>query len=159
MVLSFPAEEYRPLEELRLMTDREPAFYNNIVLHGLEPVGLLTYWDLGCFYYGEHFAIDPGMRNGGYGRAAMEWLCARVTPLVLEVEMPEEEMARRRIGFYQRLGFQLWNNDYLQPPYRKGDRSFPLRLMAYGALDSEKDFAHVRRCIYNKVYGADVSDV
>ena len=39
------------------------------------------------------------------------------TPVVLEVEMPTDEMSKRRIGFYERLGFELDNQVYHQPPY------------------------------------------
>ena len=77
MVQSFPPEEYRPLEQLRLYTDTKPAFYNNIVLESDDtPVGFFTYWDFGTFCYGEHFAIDPARRNGGYGARVIERLCA-----------------------------------------------------------------------------------
>ena len=61
---AFPPEEYRPLEELRLYTDNKPHFYNNIIFHHDTPVGFITYWDFGKFYYVEHFAVDPTQRNG-----------------------------------------------------------------------------------------------
>ena len=66
MTQSFPSEEYRELEELRKYTDTKTHFYNNIIFHNNTPVGLITYWDFGHFYYIEHFAIDPAQRNGGY---------------------------------------------------------------------------------------------
>ena len=37
--------------------------------------------------------------------------------LLCGVEIPEEEMAKRRINFYQRQGFSLWEKPYQQPPY------------------------------------------
>ena len=64
MTQSFPSEEYRELEELRKYTDTKTHFYNNIIFHNNTPVGLITYWDFGHFYYIEHFAIDPAQRNG-----------------------------------------------------------------------------------------------
>lgn len=155
LTASFPPEEYRALEQLRLYTDTREAFHNNVILDGETPVGLFTYWDFGDFCYGEHFAIDPERRNGGYGKRALEELCRTVhpRPIVLEVEMPEEEMARRRIGFYQRQGFALWDKPYQQPPYKPGDGYLPMRLMAYGGMDPEQDFGKVRDCIYHEVYG------
>ena len=58
--------------------------------------------------YGEHFAVDPDERGGGYGGKALRLLCEELqTPVVLEVELPFDEMSRRRIGFYQRSGFTL----------------------------------------------------
>ena len=73
------------------------------------PVGFITYWDFDSFYYVEHFATNPALRNGGYGKRTLEYLCNYLKhPIVLEVERPVEEMAKRRISFYQRQGFTLW---------------------------------------------------
>lgn len=155
MIASFPPEEYRALDQLRLYTDTKPAFHNNIIFDENTPVGFFTYWDFGTFCYGEHFAIDPARRNGGYGRLTLEELVRHVHPLpiVLEVEMPEEEMARRRIRFYERQGFTLWDKPYRQPPYKPGDEYLPMRLMAYGDLHPDKDYDRVKDCIYREVYG------
>ena len=69
-----------------------------------------------------------------------------------EVEMPEEEMAIRRINFYKRQGFTLWEKPYMQPPYKSGDDYLPMLLMAYGDLECDKDFEQVKKCIYREVY-------
>ena len=155
MIASSPPEEYRALDQLRLYTDTQPAFHNNVILDDETPIGLFTYWDFGAFCYGEHFAIDPARRNGGYGKRALEELCRIVhpRPIVLEVEMPVEEMAQRRINFYRRQGFKLWDNPYRQPPYKPGDGYLPMQIMAYGDIDPEQSFEKVRDCIYRHVYG------
>lgn len=153
MTRSFPSDEYRDLDELRDFTDHRPHFYNNVVLNDGTPIGLLSYWDFDDFYYAEHFAIEPTQRNGGYGKVVLQHLCQLLDkPIVLEVEEPDEEMARRRIGFYQRNGFVLWDNEYRQPPYKPGDPCLPMRLMVYGPLDSRKDYNRVVRRIYRDVY-------
>ena len=151
---SFPSEEYRALEQLREYTDRKKEFYNNVIFDGERRIGFITYWDFGHFYYAEHFATDPTVRNGGYGKRILEALCRHLSrPIVLEVECPDNEIARRRIGFYQRQGFQLWEKEYRQPPYKEGDSFLPMYLMAYGDLDAERDFEEVRRTLHSKVYG------
>ena len=61
-------------------------------------------------------------------------------PIALEVEIPEEEMAKRRINFYQRQGFSLWEKPYQQPPYKTGDNYLPMLIMAYGDIECGKDF-------------------
>ena len=153
MTASFPSEEYRPLEELRNYTDSKPHFYCNIILHQNTPVGFITYWDFGHFCYVEHFAIDPSQRNGGHGKNVLNHLCHQLKkPIILEVEMPEEEMAIRRINFYKRQGFTLWEKPYMQPPYKSGDDYLPMLLMAYGDLECDKDFEQVKKCIYREVY-------
>lgn len=157
LIASFPPEEYRAPDQLRLYTDTQPAFHNNIVFDEDTPVGFFTYWDFGTFCYGEHFAIDPNRRNGGYGQRTLEALAAHVHPLpiVLEVEMPEEEMAQRRINFYRRHGFTLWDKPYQQPPYKPGDGFLPMMLMAYGNIDPDQAYETVKARIYREVYGTE----
>ena len=73
-------------------------------------------------------------------------------PLVLEVEMPDNELAQRRIGFYQRQGFQLWDEcPYEQPPYHPEDESLPMYLMVHGPLTPEA-FPAVCTLIHREVY-------
>ena len=153
MTDSFPAEEDRSLEELRNYTDNKPHFHCNIILLQNNPIGLITYWDFGHFYYVEHFAIAPSQRNSGHGKNVLYHLCRQINkPVVLEVEIPEEEIAIRRINFYKRNGFNLWEKPYMQPPYKAGDNYLPMRLMAYGNLECGKDFEQVKECIYREVY-------
>ncbi|WP_303011195.1 GNAT family N-acetyltransferase [uncultured Bacteroides sp.] len=154
LINSFPPEEYRQLEELREYTDRTDNFHNNIIFDDHLPVGFITYWDFENFYYVEHFATDPALRNGGYGKRTLEFLCKELTlPIVLEVERPIEEMAQRRINFYQRQGFTLWEKDYHQPPYKPGDDFLPMYLMVHGSLDPEKDYEDIRHKLHTVVYG------
>ena len=153
LTLSFPTEEYRPLEEWKHYTDEKKQFHNQVILDGDRPVGLITHWDFGTFCYVEHLAIAPEARNGGYGGRILQQLQAHLQrPIVLEVEEPTEEMARRRIGFYQRHGFQLWESPYLQPPYRTGDGLLPMHLMAWGTLREEEAFDEVKQTLYREVY-------
>ena len=153
LTASFPPEEYRELSELKRYTDTLPRFYNNIILYDKKPIGLITWWDFDDFYYIEHFAIDPNHRNGGYGRKLMEHVSALLNrPIVLEVELPHEEMAERRIDFYKRQGFTLWEKEYIQPPYKAGYDGIPMYLMVLGSLDSNRDFDTVGLRIHRDVY-------
>jgi len=153
LMASFPPEEYRDLDILREYANNHPKFYCNIILNHTTPIGLLTYWDLEDFYYIEHFAIDPNQRNGGYGRKLLDYLVEFLEkPIVLEVEHPTEEMAQRRINFYKRQGYILWEKEYIQPPYRPGFPELPMFLMTLGGLTPEKDFENVKRRIHKEVY-------
>lgn len=157
LTTAFPPEEYRELEKQREYTDRMAHFHPHIIFDDHTPIGLITYWDFGYFYYFEHFAINPALRNGGYGQKVLNHLCNELhLPIVLEVEAPVEEMAQRRINFYKRHGFHLWEKAYLQPPYRTGDNFLPMHLMVHGNLACEKDFEEVKNLIYKEVYGVKV---
>ncbi len=135
LTAAFPPEEYRDFEELRALTQSDPRFRNHAILDRGEPVGVLSYWDFGRFHYVEHL------------RSRLH------TPVVLEVERPDSELAARRIAFYRRNGFTLWESDYVQPPYRPGGDAVPMRLMVCGALCEADDFASVKETIHREVYG------
>lgn len=152
LVAAFPTDEYRELTEWRKLTAGKDIFHNHLICDGATPAGLLSYWDFGRFHYVEHFAISPQLRNCKYGeRALRRLLCDLPTPVVLEVETPDNDMARRRIGFYRRQGFVLWGGEYRQPPYRPDGRWLPMHLMAHGSL-AETEFRAVRDTIYAEVY-------
>lgn len=150
---SFPEDERRDFRLIRQLIEKKPCFAAYVLLQDDVYVGFITAWTFDTFTYVEHFAIDEAARNGGIGGVAMkQFLSICETPVVLEVEMPADEMSKRRIGFYERLGFVLDENIYHQPPYRDGNSWLEMRLMTYGALDMTQAFDRVRDIIYTQVY-------
>ena len=69
-----------------------------------------------------------------------------------EVELPETEMARRRIGFYQRGGFVLNPYPYVQPPISAGRNPLPLAIMSAPRAIGPEEFEEFRRLVYTRVY-------
>lgn len=151
---AFPPEERRDDDAQRDNTDHRPQFHPHVIKDGDEPVGLMTYWKLDDFVYVEHFAVHASKRNGGYGaRSMMHCLETAGAPVVLEVEMPGNELSRRRIAFYERCGFRLCLLPYRQPPYRDGDGWLPLYLMYAGIDDISEHFDRITKAIHETVYG------
>ena len=76
-------------------------------------------------------------------------------PIVLEVEPPTTETARRRIAFYERNGFSLCERAYVQPPYRPWEETEGLTLLLMTTAPDflEEHFDEVRATIYAEVYG------
>ncbi|WP_321438380.1 GNAT family N-acetyltransferase [uncultured Bacteroides sp.] len=150
---AFPKEERREISLQREYTDHKKHFHNNIILIDEVPVGFIVYWKFDSFFYVEHFAIDATKRDGGYGQKALDALKEQLkSPIVLEVEQPRDEISERRIRFYQRQGYQLWKNEYQQPPYRKKDNYLPMQLMVHGELDCDSDFELIKTTLYKEVY-------
>lgn len=151
---SFPEVERRDFALVRQLIADEPAFQLRVFCFDGCYVGFISNWQFEGFRYAEHFAIDPAARNGGIGTKVLRhFLALSEDPVVLEVELPEDEWACRRIGFYERQGFRLDTHRYLQPPYRSGGEAIELRLMTYGTLDLSDRFEEVSRMIHHKVYG------
>lgn len=153
---SFPIDERREIAELTRIIEQRSDFHIVGAFSDNTFLGFFTYWrwDDHHMAYGEHFAIKPEARCGGIGRQVLEHVLALVElPMVIEVEPDTEPMARRRVGFYERMGFKLWRNvAYVQPPYSPGRSSMPLMLMSHGHM-TEDTLKHTARLIHQRVYG------
>ncbi|MFR9649786.1 MAG: GNAT family N-acetyltransferase [Rikenellaceae bacterium] len=116
---AFPENERRGLDYHTETMNRE-LFHCDVVLDSDEPIGILFWWDLSDFIFVEHLATTPAVRGKGYGNQILNELIASSNrPILLEVEHPEDELSRRRIGFYERMGFILNHHPYRHPSYQQ----------------------------------------
>ena len=147
MQASFSDDEYRPYDEqLALFEEPEYRIY-------YMPAGFLAVWEFKSFIYIEHFAVDPALRNSGTGSAMLQELVKQYQkPICLEVELPEDELTRRRIGFYERNGFVFNEYPYIQPPISKGKSPVPLRIMTYKNEITREEFQKMKEILYRRVY-------
>lgn len=157
MQSAFPPEERRPTAQQRDYTDHNPRFHACLIMENKRFLGLLNYWTLDGFAYIEHLATLPELRGKGIGQQALQLFTNRIErPVILEVEPPTDGLTARRIAFYQRCGFKLWeHNSYIQPPYSPDLPSVPLLLMAYGPADETSDFEHILHELHTCVYGVE----
>lgn len=150
---SFPFDERRSYhDEKRMLGDPRHTVY---VVYGPtnEVQAFLTAWDLHEFVFVENFAVSSHLRNRGLGGEMMEELKRRsYKRIALEVEPPETETARRRIGFYERHGFFLNDYAYMLPSLGEGKKSIPLQLMTTGTPLDEAGFEALRADIYKYAY-------
>ncbi len=128
---AFPLLERRP-SDYHAATLLCEQFHAEAIKENDQFVGIMYWWDLPSFRYIEHFAILPELRGQKLGeRALTMFMNEDAKQVILEVEIPEEEMQRRRIAFYQRFGFHLSLLPYQQPPYRPEHDFLPLHIMTY----------------------------
>ena len=110
-------------------------------------------WKFSRFYYIEHFAIHPQHRNHSYGSEVIRLFLSTVSlPVVLEVEMPKTITASRRIHFYERLGFYVMSNFYMQPPYDGESFLLPMLIMSNDYHFTNKHFHLIKEVLYKEVY-------
>lgn len=153
MKKSFPDDEYRPYREQKKLLDNPlyTIYVSRDIHRNIQ--GFLAVWDFEDFAYIEHFAVDPECRNSGLGsRLISELTTLLKKPICLEVEPPDTKMALRRIGFYQRNGFHLLPDPYMQPPISPGKSKIPLRIMTSEEGTDHHGFLHIRDVLYRLVY-------
>lgn len=108
-----------PIEEQRTTSHQQDALvaehYHLICyLNDNELIGFIAYWKFDTYLYIEHFAIAPTQRNGGIGGKILDQFISQTTKkVIIEIEPLDNEMAKRRCGFYSRHGFMP--NPYLHP--------------------------------------------
>ena len=155
MEKSFPRDEHRPCEEQKALLDNER--YNiRVATDDGKVVAFIAYWKLEDLLYIEHFATDPECRGRGIGAMILSDICRENNGTVcLEVEPPESEITRRRIGFYERNGFHLNEYPYIQPPISKGCEPVPLMIMTYKNKIDRSEFENIRDLLYKEVYKTD----
>ncbi|QHL89127.1 GNAT family N-acetyltransferase [Nibribacter ruber] len=152
---AFPPEERRSLPQQDTLL-QEPAYSFNAIFHKKDLVGILGFWQLPSVVFLEHFAIHAAGRGQGLGEKVLQqFLAESSAPVVLEVEPPATELARRRIRFYERLGFLLHSFPYQQPPYSPEKPWVPLQLMSFPKALALPAFETMVQDLYRQVYKVD----
>lgn len=146
---AFPLEERRPWMSI-LANNKKECFDFFVIQDGGLFVGIISIWQFDDFNYIEHFAISPMLRSQGFGSKVIELVREKYTkPFVIEVELPENTLAIKRIDFYKRLGFFLRPEDYIQPPYTEG---LPFVSMNIMTTDNTIGFEHIKLTLYKEIY-------
>ncbi len=152
MERSFPKEEYRPYAgQEALLSD--PAYAIYTAKEGGSILGFAVVWELEDILFLEHLAVAPEHRNSGIGSQLLEYIRGSAKRVCLEVEPPETELTRRRVGFYERNGFFFNDYPYEQPFLGQGTGPIPLRIMTTGGTITPATFARIRELLYSRVYG------
>ena len=156
--LAFPPLERRTWAGLEYELNYEKRFCANALIQEGVFVGLFNYWTFDRFYYIEHLAIIPKLRSRGIGSEAMRiFMDQTKLPIVLEVEMPNNIIASRRIMFYEKLGFSIVAHNYAQPPYDGNGFFIPELIMSNDIHFANKHFDMIKEILYENVYHYELS--
>ena len=139
---AFPYKERRAIAQQTKILEKE-NYHFDIFVNKDDLLGFILWWDLDALRFIDHFATATALRNKGLGKQILRKFIGRSKKnIILEVELPSSEINRRRIKFYERLGFILNHHHYEMPPLREGQAPLPLLLMSYPSSISlqELDF-------------------
>jgi ribosomal protein S18 acetylase RimI-like enzyme len=150
---SFPADERREWTQLLELLNYT-QFSLNEIYDQQKFLGFISIWNLTEFSFIEHFAIRVDEQGKGYGTQAIKQvLSMNSKPVILEVEEPFTENARKRIAFYERLNFTVNNFSYFQPAYSAEKNCIRMLLLSHPTRIYPEDFERIKDRILDRVYG------
>ena len=148
--LSFPWHEQREEDSQRRILGYED-YHFVLVRDETRFVGLVLFWELDDLLFLEHLCVWPELRNRRYGERILTWLKGQGKPVALEADPPEDDISRRRMGFYGRCGFQVNLMDHRQMPFHAGEEPCPLVLLTWPGRISRERYAALDRCLKERV--------
>lgn len=156
MLKAFPIDERRTFDEQKALLSNT-VFEIFVCKDGEngEIKGFISTYRFDGFCFVEHFAVDAKYRNMGLGHEILQELKMRCGMILLEVEPPTSEQAKRRIAFYERNGFNLNDYAYTQPPISAHTKPIPLMIMTTDATLSEDEFFAAKSTLYKHVYNVE----
>jgi GNAT superfamily N-acetyltransferase len=150
---AFPAVERRTLSSLEGVLEHDKRFVMAVLLKDGEFVGFFNYWLFESFIYTEHFAVNQKLRGQNIGSEVIKTFFINTNlPVIFEVETPENELAIRRIAFYERLDCKLLPHKYAQPHYDGSGNLLPMLLMTNNYSYVDKHFNLIKNIVYRVVY-------
>ena len=154
---AFPDSEMRTYEGQKMLLKNEKYSIHEEFDENGAIVGFLAYWMLDSCVFFEHLAVSSKLRGQGIGKnILLKNIKGAKLPIFLEVEPPETDLAKRRIAFYEKLGFHLSDFYYEQPPLRENQLAQRLLIMSYPEPIAAEKFAKYKKEIYTNVYNTTI---
>lgn len=148
---SFPAMERRSREVYERLCQEEPQFSpERIEIEG-EAAALMWHWEMPKFTYIEHFAVSKRFRNKGIGSKVLKRFFRRHKRIILEIEPPETEIQKRRLGFYERLGFKQTGFHYINPGFGLEPKAHRLEILSFPDAMTASEFDHFKNFVHQRV--------
>ena len=126
-----------PLNERRVSNQQTDVFKKqeyqiDIYLFNNHIVGFIAFWTTKDFIFIEHLAIATEVRSKGLGSAILKpFIERKPIPVILEIEPIINDLTRRRLKFYESLGFVQNDHLHYQPPYHPEDQPLRLVILTY----------------------------
>lgn len=149
---AFPPYERREFSEF-IKQSKIDECNVNYILADLKIAGFIILWVFTDFVFIEHFAVKSHLRRLGIGEKAL----AEVNRLyqkniILETELPTDEITSHRIEFYERNGFYQLDKTYFQPSYGGNKPEVELKLMILNKTLTDSELDQIIKTIRKKVY-------
>ncbi|WP_407403616.1 GNAT family N-acetyltransferase [Chryseobacterium sp.] len=146
---TFPPEERRDHKQfLDLFSNDKVRVIS--VLNENQNIGYLVLWQLSNTTFVEHFEVFQEFRSKKLGSKITDYLFENHDKIILEIEHETlNDYAKMRYTFYQKNGFSIIDETYVQPSYGEGKPPLDLWLLANF---QPEDIKALKEEIYDVVY-------
>ena len=111
-----------------------------VTLENKKVVGLVVYWLFKDYFYIEYLAIHPDERGKHRGTQMLSYLLNSIPKnCILEIDPLCDEISKKRLKFYQGLGFETNSYVHTHPAYRREYKDHKLIVLSSSPL-SEKGY-------------------
>ncbi len=138
-------EQSFPLNERRTLSSQKQLFFLSnyhfeVILYLDNFIGFIHWWDFDKVRFIEYLATTPDIRGKGLGSQIITQFQKKDNrSVLLEVDLPTDDISIRRIKLYEGLGFIFNKHNYQQPALQVNTQPVDLRLMSYPMCLSETD--------------------
>jgi len=112
-----------PVHEQRSEKQQTEAFSNEhyhllVKIENDKLVSFIACWDFEDYVYIEHLAVNPELRGKSMGSGTLNDFANLMKKIiVLEIDPLKDEISRKRLSFYERLGYELNSYIHFHPAY------------------------------------------
>jgi len=153
LVDHFPKKEVKEYSYLKGM-------FENGIAHALVKkkddtiIGALCYMEVEDYVFIDYFVIIDAYQGKQLGQQMLQYFKETMNkPIILEVELPTDDISKRRIAFYKRMGFVLNEHEYVVPPIRSLKYPIYFLLMTDKKPLTREKFDKIYPSILKIVYG------
>ncbi len=155
-ISAFPAKERREFDDLKNLLAEDICSFFQVLTQSGSLAGFCILWEFPGFIFIEHFAIEPDLRGLGIGEKSLAEIRTRFArTVILETELPTDDLSQRRIRFYERNGFHKLSRTYYQPSYGGNKPEIELKLMGTNADIPADELDLIIQSIRKKVYSVE----
>ena len=135
---SFPFNERR-ISDQQIRVFQKTQYQLNTYLIDGQVVGFVASWSTPDFVFVEHFAISPEFRSKRLGSTELQHFIEEFKiPVILEIEMPVDELTKRRLRFYELAGFIRNPHEHYMPSYHEGEPPLEMEILTFPTTISEE---------------------
>jgi ribosomal protein S18 acetylase RimI-like enzyme len=149
--VSFPEHEQRNREQ-QLTAFSDNRYHLSILTENDQVVSFIAWWNFPTYVYIEHFAVSPEFRGKNIGSNMINTFADRIKKtIVIEIDPPINDISRKRLAFYEKVGYKANPHKHFHPPYNPKNKPHELLVLTLNKEFDRKEYEQFSKDLSNIV--------